>query len=215
MVHSGHKTLVRYPDGTSKVITLHVRPVEGQIIAHGWEVANVAPGEADGAGVPVEYQISVARPATEESPQKPSTANKDLVRRFYEEAWGRGKLDAIDEVFADDYVRHDLRPGEPPPGPEGMKRITVDFREAFPDLRFEVDIMLAEDDFVAARWTASGTHTGPWGDVEPTGRAATFSGVNIFRFANGKVVEIWNHRDDLGLREQLGAPIYAGAHTND
>ena len=65
MVHSGHKTLVRYPDGTSKVITLYVRPVEGQIIAHGWEVANVAPGEDDGAGVPVEYQISVARPATE------------------------------------------------------------------------------------------------------------------------------------------------------
>ena len=75
--------------------------------------------------------------------------------------------------------------------------------------------MLAEDDLVAARWTASGTHTGRWGDVEPTGRTATFSGVNIFRFANGKVVEIWNHRDDLGLREQLGAPIYAGARTND
>ena len=215
MVHSGHKTLVRYPDGTSKVITLYVRPVEGQIIAHGWEVANVAPNEDDGAGVFVEYQISVARPATEESPQKASTANKDLARRFYEEAWGSGKLEVIDELFADDYVRHDVRPGEPLPGPEGMKRITIDFRAAFPDLRFEVGLLLAEDDFVVARWTASGTHAGRWGDVEPTGRTATFSGVNIFRFANGKVVEIWNHRDDLGLREQLGAPMYAGARTRD
>ena len=44
-VHRGHKTLVHYPDGTSKVITLYVRPLEGQIIAHGWEVTNVAPGE--------------------------------------------------------------------------------------------------------------------------------------------------------------------------
>ena len=70
MVHSGHKTLVRYPDGTSKVITLYVRPVEGQIIAHGWKVAKVAPNEDDGGGVSVEYQISVARPSTEESPQK-------------------------------------------------------------------------------------------------------------------------------------------------
>jgi hypothetical protein len=65
MVPSGHKTLVRYPDGTSKVITLYVRPVEGQIIAHGWEITNVAAGEHDDAGVPIEFQISVARPATE------------------------------------------------------------------------------------------------------------------------------------------------------
>jgi hypothetical protein len=68
-VHSGHKTLVHYPDGTSKVITLYVRPVEGQIIAHGWEVTNVAPGEDDGAGVPIHYQISVARPTNEEPPE--------------------------------------------------------------------------------------------------------------------------------------------------
>jgi hypothetical protein len=54
---------VHYPDGTSKVITLYVRPLEGEIIAHGWEVTNVAPGENDGPGIPIEYQISVARPA--------------------------------------------------------------------------------------------------------------------------------------------------------
>ena len=38
----------------------------------------------------------------------------------------------------------------------------------------------------------------------------SFAGVNIFRITEGKVVEIWNHRDDLGLLEQLGAPVYAG-----
>jgi hypothetical protein len=69
MVPSGHKTLVRYPDGSSKVITLYVRPVEGQIIAHGWEVTNVAAGADDGAGDPIEFQISVARPATEAPPE--------------------------------------------------------------------------------------------------------------------------------------------------
>ena len=64
-IHTGHKTLVHYPDGTSKVITLYVRPLEGQVIAHGWEVTNVAPGEDDGAGGPIEYQISVARPSND------------------------------------------------------------------------------------------------------------------------------------------------------
>jgi steroid delta-isomerase-like uncharacterized protein len=141
----------------------------------------------------------------------PTAENKALVRRFYEEAWGRGELDVIDEAFAGDYVRHDLRPTNPVPGPEGMRQITSGFRAAFPDLRFEVEFVVAEGDFVAARWTASGTHTGPWGDVEPTGRRATFSGVNIFRFEAGKVAEIWNHRDDLGLMEQLGVPVFAGA----
>jgi hypothetical protein len=64
-------------------------------------------------------------------------------------------------------------------------------------------------------WTAAGTHSGSWGALEPTGRRATFSAVNIFRFDHGKVVEIWNHRDDLGLREQLGVAIYAGPRRED
>jgi steroid delta-isomerase-like uncharacterized protein len=141
----------------------------------------------------------------------PPGPNKALIRRFYEEAWGQGKLEVIDEVFADDYARHDLRPTQAAPGPEGQKRIAADFRAAFPDLGLEVEVVLAEDEFVAARWTAAGTHSGRWGTIEPTGRRARFAGVNIFRFERGKVVEIWNHRDDLGLLEQLGAPIYAGA----
>jgi steroid delta-isomerase-like uncharacterized protein len=141
----------------------------------------------------------------------PPAENKALIRRFYEEAWDQGHLAVIDEVFRDDYPRHDLRSSQPEPGSEGQKRITADFRAAFPDLRFKVEMMIAEDQFVAARWTATGTHTGAWGAVEPTGRQVSFSGVNIFRFENGKVAEIWNHRDDLGLHERLGVPIYAGA----
>jgi SnoaL-like polyketide cyclase len=75
-----------------------------------------------------------------------------------------------------------------------------------------VDLLLGEDDLVAARWTATGTHSGAWGDVQPTGTSVAFSGVNVFRFgADGKVAELWNHRDDLGLMEQVGAPVYAGA----
>jgi predicted ester cyclase len=56
-----------------------------------------------------------------------------------------------------------------------------------------------------------GTHQGPWAGVEPTGRPMRFSGINVFRFQDGKVVELWNHRDDLGLMQQLGVSVYAGA----
>ncbi len=115
------------------------------------------------------------------------------------------------EVFAENWIQHDLRPTAALPGPKRMVKIASDFRKAFPNLRFVADLMLAEDDLVAARWTAEGTHSGRWGPVKATGRRARFSGVNIFRIRDRRVVEMWNHRDDLGLMQQVGAPMYAGA----
>src|SRR5262245_36326923 len=147
--------------------------------------------------------VRSARMSTEE--------NKALVRRFYEQGWDRGNTDVAFEVFADDYVRHDLRASQALPGPAGQKRIADDFRTAFPDLRVTIDLLFGEGDMVVGRWTATGTHLGRWGDVEPTGRTITFSAANMWRFADGKAVEIWNHRDDLGLAEQLGASVHAGA----
>jgi predicted ester cyclase len=138
--------------------------------------------------------------------------NKALVRRFYEEVWARGNVGFTEQVFADDHIRHDLRPTKADPGPSGQAWIAEQFRNAFADLEWHVDLVLGDSDLVAARWTASGTYAGAWGEVRPTGRRATFSGVNIFRFGDdGKVVEIWNHRDDLGLREQPGVDVFAGA----
>ena len=132
--------------------------------------------------------------------------NKALVRRFYDEVWNRGDYGVADEVFAADYVRHDLRPTPVPPGPEGQKLVANMFRTAFPDGQMTIDLLIAEADLVMARWTIQGTHQGAWINIPPTGKRVGFAGVNIFRIAGGKVVEIWNHRDDLGLMQQLGAP---------
>jgi steroid delta-isomerase-like uncharacterized protein len=147
----------------------------------------------------------------EPMPSEIADANKALINRFYEEVWNKGNVEFAWQVFAEDYVRHDLRPTQALPGPEGQAKVAADFRRAFPDLKFKVDLALAEGDLVAARWTATGTMTGKWGAVEPTGKVARFSGVNIFRFRDGKIVEIWNHRDDLGLMQQVGVPVFAGS----
>jgi steroid delta-isomerase-like uncharacterized protein len=141
--------------------------------------------------------------------------NKALVLRFYEEVWNKGNVEVTSEIFAQDYVRHDLRPSQALPGPAGQAKVAADFRAAFPDLRMEVELILGEGDLVAARWTTEGTNSGPWGGRPPTGKRAQFSGVNIFRFHDGKVGELWNHRDDLGLMQQLGVEIYAGAVPSD
>jgi steroid delta-isomerase-like uncharacterized protein len=131
--------------------------------------------------------------------------NTAIVRRFYDEVWNRGNLGVADEVFAADYVRHDLRPTPVPQGPEGQKAVADGFRTGFPDIAMTIDFTVAEDDKVVARWTIRGTHTADWLGIPPTGRSVAFSGVNIFRLADGRVVEIWNYRDDLGLMQQLGA----------
>src|SRR5215204_4279790 len=77
--------------------------------------------------------------------------NKETVRRFYEEVWNKGNVDFAFEVFAEDYIRHDLRPTEALPGPEGQRKIAADFRAAFPDLQWNVDLILAEGDLEPPR----------------------------------------------------------------
>jgi predicted ester cyclase len=75
-----------------------------------------------------------------------------------------------------------------------------------------VDVLLAESDLGRGALDLDGhLHGGTWAGVAPTGRRATFSGVNIFRFVNGRVAELWNHRDDLGLMQQVGAEVFAGS----
>ena len=93
--------------------------------------------------------------------------NRTLVRRFYDQVWNRGNVEVANEVFAPDYIRHDLRPTEALPGGPGQAKIAADFRAAFPDLRMEVDLLLAQEDLVAARWTTEGTNTGAWGVARP------------------------------------------------
>ncbi|MCU0506538.1 MAG: ester cyclase [Chloroflexi bacterium] len=137
-------------------------------------------------------------------------ANRELILRFYGEVWNRGNVDVASEIFADDYVRHDPRQAAAQAGGRGQAKIAADFRRAFPDLELTVDVLVADDEHVAARWTMAGTHTGRWGGIAPTGRTVVYSGANFFRIRRGKVIEIWNHRDDLGLREQLGVAVYAG-----
>ena len=141
--------------------------------------------------------------------------NKALIRRFYEEVWGKGNFEVTQEVFATSYIRHDLRPTAALSGPEGQAKIASDFRQAFPDLLIEIDLMIAESDMVAARWTMEGTNLGFWGNAKPTGKHARFSGANFFRISQGKVIEIWNIRDDLGLMQQIGVPIFAGALSSN
>jgi steroid delta-isomerase-like uncharacterized protein len=130
--------------------------------------------------------------------------NKAIARRWSEELWSRGNLAVADEIIAPDYERHD--PGDPFPakGPADVRRIVQMLRSMLPDFHIEVDAIIAEGDFVVSRYTATATDTAGYMGMPATGRAIRTQAIQIFRFSNGKIVESWAARDDLGTLQQLG-----------
>jgi len=133
------------------------------------------------------------------------------VRRLIQEAFNEGRLETVDEVVASTFVGHDPALPEPIHGIEAEKDLIAGYRRAFPDLSITIDEVIAEGDKVVTRWTARGTNLGDLWAIEPTGKAATVTGMSIDRFEHGRIVEAWTNWDTLGLMQQLGViPVTAG-----
>ena len=130
--------------------------------------------------------------------------NKATARRWSEELWGRGNLGVADEIVSKDYIRHD--PGDlfPARGPSDVKRIVTMLRSMLPDLRIEVEAMVAEGDIVVSRYSTTATDTVGYMGKPATGKVIHATAMQMFRFSNGKIVESWAVRDDLGTLRQLG-----------
>jgi steroid delta-isomerase-like uncharacterized protein len=127
------------------------------------------------------------------------------ARRFFDEIWSQGDLDLVGELVAPEYVGHPSGPEAGVRGPEGVKEYIGRLREGVPDLTMTVEEQVVDQDKVATRWTARGTHAGELLGVEATGRTATVTGITIQRFgANGRIVEGWTNWDMLGMVQQLG-----------
>jgi steroid delta-isomerase-like uncharacterized protein len=130
--------------------------------------------------------------------------NKRLALRFYEEFWTKGNADAADELVAED-VDHGQMPDGWPPGREGFKRLVRTWREAFPDMREEVSLLIAEGDWTAGWFRLRGTHRGDFYGLPATGRHVDIRGVDLLRFRDGRIVQWIYSEDALGLFLQLGA----------
>ena len=130
---------------------------------------------------------------------------KDKVVRFTEEAWNKGNLSIIDEVFDPDVVS--FAPGRPESkGIENYKNILVDYRTDYPDFHVVIDEIIAEGDTVADRWTIQGTFTGP-GKTLPvpgTGKKFSLKGTWMGRFSGGKIVEDRYTCDLMDWGQQIG-----------
>lgn len=135
--------------------------------------------------------------------------DKEVVRRYYEEAFNEGRTDLLEELIAEDVVNHDpvsdetLTPEEAR-GFEGFVRHVEAAREAFPDATVTIEDVIAEGDEVLVRFTFEGTHEGRFVGIEPTGNRVEGTNMVLMRLEDGKIVERWEESDSLDLLRQLG-----------
>ena len=126
--------------------------------------------------------------------------NAEAVRACFENA-SQGNFDALDDIVTGDYVLH---PGEAR-GADGLKDMVQGYRNALSGLRVTIDQQFADGDFVATRFTITGTHDGNLMGAPPSGNDVAFTGIAISRCEGGRIAEEWEITDTVGLLGQIGA----------
>jgi steroid delta-isomerase-like uncharacterized protein len=123
--------------------------------------------------------------------------NRALVLRYLDEAWNNGKVDILDELYD---------PGFSGGGyggiPEFKAAITA-YRRSFPDLHFTIEDTVAEEERIAFRWIARGTHQGDFAGIAATGKPITVTGITILRIVAGKIVDDRSETTNHTLATQL------------
>jgi steroid delta-isomerase-like uncharacterized protein len=137
--------------------------------------------------------------------------NKAVVRQLFEQVLNNHDLELADTLIDPQIVMHDPMMGVAT-GVSSFKQLVALFLTAFPQQHTTVDHLVAEGEYVVALHTHRATHTGPFMGIPPTGKDIIVEGLELFRLADGKIVEFWRHDDDAGLLQQLGAiPVPAQA----
>jgi steroid delta-isomerase-like uncharacterized protein len=139
-------------------------------------------------------------------PAGQETSNKATVRRFHDAMTGGAERvsQAIDEIVAPDVLFHAPVPTGAT-GAQALKQVMTILYRAYPDLHVAVEDLIAEGDKVVGRNTVTGTHQGEYLGLRPTGRSVAYNEIFIFRFAHGRIAEIWGVVDVLSQLKQLGA----------
>jgi predicted ester cyclase len=130
-------------------------------------------------------------------------AQNTQVTRQLLEVFEHGRLGAIDELVHPEFINHEAPPGSPQ-GPEGLKQTISWLRGLWGSMRAEIQDDICEGDKVVARIVMHGHHVGEFLGKQPTGKEYAAKQIHIWRIRDGKAIEHWSVRDDLGQALQLG-----------
>jgi predicted ester cyclase len=135
--------------------------------------------------------------------------NIELVRRITEQGLNLGDVSFVGEVFSPAYQVH-ARGLDLPRGAGAFQAAVTFWRRSFPDFHTTIEHMIGAGEFVASRFSTTGTHTGAFGEMPPTGKRFQVSGVDMHRVVDGKVVESWISDDIPRILMEIGALRPAG-----
>ena len=132
--------------------------------------------------------------------------NKELIRNLYEQ-WHSRNIDALTEMHAPNAkYNHPSAGATPIPFEKALEGMQM-YWQAFPDLTLTVEDIIAEADKVVVRFMGRGTHQGDLGGIPATGLKTEAGGIEIYHFEDGKIVEVWEISDTLGIMQQLGMEL--------
>jgi steroid delta-isomerase-like uncharacterized protein len=118
--------------------------------------------------------------------------------------WNEGDLDLIDDLVGTGYVRHVVDISEDIVGSVGFGEAVVAFRTQFPDFHVRFDEVIVAGDRIVLRWTVTGTDTGAFGELPPTGMAIQIQGASVIHVIDGKFAEEWMYYNEGAMMQQLG-----------
>jgi predicted ester cyclase len=123
------------------------------------------------------------------------------VRQLFGLVWNQGRLELLDRLLTAGVV---LRAGRNAiHGRDNFKTIIADFLSGFPDVRHTIEDLVVEGDRVVTRWRGVGHHLGAYDGIAPTGRAIDYTGITIFRIADGRIDEAWVNAEMAELLASL------------
>jgi predicted ester cyclase len=132
-----------------------------------------------------------------------SEENKRLARRLLDEVFEKGDFDAMDQLIHPRFVNHEAPPSNPQ-GHAGLQETVEWLRSLWGPMRFEIEDEICEGDRVVVRVVMHGRHVGEFLGQAPTGKEFATKQIHVYRVEDGRVIEHWSVRDDLGQALQLG-----------
>ena len=132
---------------------------------------------------------------------------KKVLADKYVEAWNEGNLSLFDEHLSPEIVRHTVDIYEDIMGIEAFKEHVTLQWTSYPDFNVTLNELIIKGDKMVGRWTVTGTNTGPYGELPPTGKKVKFSGVEVSHVVDGKIVEQWVYYNQTVIFTQLGFTI--------
>ena len=134
-----------------------------------------------------------------------SSANADVLHRWFEELWNQGNIEIIERLASPDAIGHGQIEQDGQINMEQFRALFLSLRKAFPDIRFTIEQTVADAEMVVARWRAVATHQGEFLGAAPTNRRVEFTGMSMMKIVDGKIASGWDNWDQLALLTQIGA----------